>query len=64
MKDGIVSRKELRDALVKNNVDLQKFSEYFGVQTAPLDGYFALDVESVLERMFSGKLIGTQAEMD
>lgn len=46
----------------------EKFDEWFGVQTCPhlKEGaaLYAWDVEAVLERMASGKLIGTQLFWD
>jgi hypothetical protein len=41
-----------------------KFNKLFGVQTAPIGGFYAHDVEAVLERMESGRLTGTQAFWD
>ena len=46
-----------------------KFSKCFGIQTGILDGdglpaLFASDVESVLVRMFTGKLTGSQLLFD
>lgn len=46
----------------------KKFSDYYGIQTGLLIdgeiGFYAWDVEAVLERIFSGKLIGTQKFWD
>ena len=36
------------------------FNEMFGCQTVGENGAYIYDVEAVLERMFSGKLTGTQ----
>lgn len=44
--------------------DRQCFGELFGVQTCVEAGCFAYDAEAVLERMASGKLVGTQLDWD
>lgn len=69
VKSGIdcISSKEIDR--VFNEADRKKFSEYFGVQTCILlddgaVGLYCWDVEAVLERMNSGKLIGTQKYWD
>jgi hypothetical protein len=41
-----------------------RFQDLFGIQTCLAEGPYASDVEAVLERMVSGKLIGTQLFMD
>lgn len=55
---------DLNEAINKAGLDREKFSEYFGIQTCHQDGLYPWDVESVLERMMSGKLTGTQLVMD
>jgi hypothetical protein len=47
----------------------KQFSELFGVQTCPIDtdgnvGLYPWDAEAVLERMASGRLIGSQLIWD
>jgi len=54
----------LNESLEKSGLDRDKFSQYFGVQTCYQGGLYPWDVESVLERMMSGKLIGTQLMVD
>ncbi len=54
----------LDKALKNNGIDRDKFSEYFGMQTCHEGGLYPWDVESVLERMMSGKLTGTQLYWD
>lgn len=51
---------ELIDSLPPSERDL--FDEYYGCQTRIECGPFACDVEAVLERMASGRKIGTQSE--
>ena len=41
-----------------------KFNELYGMQTAAAEGLYPYDVESVLERMESGRLTGSQAFWD
>ncbi len=59
-----VKRTELKAALEKAGIDLPRFYDLFGVQTCYIDGPYPWDVESVLERMKSGKRTGTQAVWD
>lgn len=52
-----------------SRVDRKKFSEYFGIQTCLLrddgkSGLYLWDVEAILEKMYSGKLTGTQLNWD
>ena len=58
--------KDLERNLSKGNI--VKFHEYFGVQTCPLvesgPAVYPWDAEAVLERIFNGKLIGSQANWD
>ena len=58
-----VDRKKLVTALRKHKI-VKKFSELFGIQTAFVEGPYAYDVEAVLERIYSGKLTGTQLLWD
>lgn len=56
-------------ALLRVNLSTKQFDDYFGVQTCLLRddgkrGLYSWDVESVLERMLSGKLTGTQKDWD
>lgn len=55
-----IKRAELIAKLAKHKIDLEKFDEYFGVQTCFIDGPYPWDVEAVLERMINKKLTGTQ----
>ena len=64
-----VRNEELNDALKKAGMSVEKFSEYFGVQTCLMcddgtAGLYPWDCESTLERLISGKLTGTQLWMD
>lgn len=59
-----VKRTELKDALVRAGIDLPRFYDLFGVQTCYIEGPYPWDVESVLERLKSGRLTGTQAVWD
>ena len=59
-----VKRLELKNALVRAGIDLPRFYDLFGVQTCFIDGPYPWDVESVLERLKSGRLTGTQAVWD
>jgi len=54
---------DLKKALRKHKIT-KKYGEYYGCQTAFEYGPFAHDVEAVLERIFSGILIGTQKYFD
>ena len=58
--------KTLMKALTKN--EREKFHKYFGAQTCPLvdagTAIYPWDAEAVLERMFSGKLTGSQLIWD
>jgi hypothetical protein len=63
-----VNPKDLNKAMLKNNLDINKFNELFGIQTMiVINGKgcpYPWDVEAVLERMMSGRLTGTQLIMD
>jgi hypothetical protein len=66
--DHVISG-DVQVALLRNGLSVEKFHEFFGVQTCLLRedgkrGLYSWDVESVLERMMSGKLIGTQKDWD
>lgn len=56
-----VKRKELTSALGDKQA---KFNKLFGIQTCFVEGPDAHDVEAVLERMASGKLVGSQLHWD
>lgn len=43
---------------------LEQFNEFFGAQTCGMNGMYVYDVEAVLERMFGGKLTGSQKHWD
>lgn len=43
---------------------MKQFDRHFGCQTCSANGAYPWDVESVLERMVSGKLTGTQLHWD
>lgn len=57
-----ISGKELAAKLGKKKTKI--FSDLFGAQTCGENGMYVYDVEAVLERMFSGKLSGTQLYWD
>jgi hypothetical protein len=59
-----VNRQELNECLVWAGLNIETYIELYGVQTQIIEGPYAWDVEAVLERMMSGKLIGTQLIMD
>jgi hypothetical protein len=64
--DYVIS-KDLAKVLSKK--DRKLFSKYFGIQTCLLtdngeQGLYCWDVESILERIANGKLIGSQAYWD
>jgi hypothetical protein len=50
--------------LLNDGLDLEEYSELYGIQTQYVDGPYPWDVEEVLERMMSGKLTGTQLLWD
>lgn len=56
-----VRREELHAALGDKR---ELFGKLFGIQTCLTEGPYAWDVESVLERMESGKLTGSQKDFD
>jgi hypothetical protein len=63
-----INNKELAVVLKKNKIQ-KLFSEYFGVQSCLLldngeHGLYVYDVNSVLERIATGKLISTQLNWD
>ena len=53
---------DLKKVLDKKQIE--RFHEYFGIQTCPCvkngPAVYPWDAEAVLERMFSGRLTGTQ----
>lgn len=59
---------DLEPALAKAGLSREKFSEYFGCQTCPLiekdgknwHGLYPWDVEPVLERLISKRIVGNQ----
>lgn len=53
-----IDGRELHRKLTKEQSKL--FFEYFGCQTMGENGMYIYNVEAVLERIFSGKLTGTQ----
>lgn len=55
--------KDLRKALLKRGW-LRAFNKMFGIQTQYIKGPFPWDVEAVLERLFTGKLTGSQLNWD
>lgn len=55
--------KELERVLKKHGL-AEKFHTMFGIQTVCDLGPYPWDVEAVLERIFSGKLIGSQLDWD
>lgn len=59
-----IKRANLHDCLLNHGLDLEEYSELYGVQTQSEYGPYPWDVEAVLERMMSGKLTGTQLLMD
>ena len=59
-----INRANLHECLLNDGLDLEEYSELYGVQTQYVDGPYPRDVEAVLERMMSGKLTGTQLLMD
>jgi len=59
-----VNNAELNAALKKHGLDPDLFSEFFGVQTCGANGLYPWDVESVLTRMMTGRLTGTQLLWD
>ncbi len=56
-----VRREELNAALGDRR---EQFGKLFGIQTCLMEGPYAWDVESVLERMETGKLTGSQKDWD
>jgi hypothetical protein len=59
-----IKRANLHECLLNDGLDLEQYSELYGVQTQYVDGPYPWDVEAVLERMMSGKLTGTQLLWD
>ena len=55
---------ELQLAMSRADLSIQKFCDYYGVQTCGANGMYPWDVESVLERMVSGKKTGSQLVWD
>ena len=65
VEDGVVLKESLKAYLMcLGPLNAEKFHDYFGVQTVDAKGPYAWDVEAVLERMKSGKLILTQLDWD
>ena len=61
----VVTPKDLNNLEKRMGADWSKrFGTYFGIQTCSAGGYFASDVESVLLRIFTGKLTGSQKYWD
>lgn len=60
----IVLREDLIKGLKKAKISIKLFKKYFGIQTCPSGGVYPWDAEAVLERIRTGKLIGTQESMD
>ena len=58
----VVPPAELKRVL--NKKQQKQFDELFGAQTYIVEGFYAWDVEAVLERMKSGRLTGTQLDWD
>ena len=58
-----VNRRKLNGALKKKHIT-KLFGKLYGIQTSYIDGPYADDVEAVLERIASGKLIGSQLLWD
>ena len=59
-----IPRSNLRECLNKAGINEDTYAELYGIQTQCVHGPYPWDVEAVLERMMSGKLIGTQLLMD
>ena len=57
-----ISFEEIKEKL--GDEKFKTFSELYGCQTCGMNGPYVYDIEAVLERMFSGRLTGTQAWMD
>lgn len=57
-----IKGEDLKNKLTKKQLEL--FNKYFGVQTVGMNGIYVYDCEAVLERIFSGKLQGTQKNWD
>lgn len=55
---------DLDAKIVDANLDRERFGELYGVQTAYVGGPYAWDVEAVLERMMSGRSVGSQMHWD
>lgn len=59
--NGCVPYEEI-DRVLPDRVE--EFSDLFGIQTQCIDGMYQHDVEAVLQRMYSGKLTGSQLIWD
>lgn len=59
-----IRRQDLQRGLEKHGLDRELFGELFGIQTMAEGGPYPWDVESVLERMLSGKRKGSQLLWD
>jgi hypothetical protein len=59
-----IPRSKLLKCLEDAGIDIDKYSELYGIQTQCTYSPYPWDVEAVLERMMSGKLTGTQLIMD
>jgi len=57
-----INFKELAEKLGEEKSKI--FNDLYGCQTCGENGAYIYDVEAVLERMFSGKLTGTQLFLD
>lgn len=65
VNQGIISQEDM--AKLRRSQTLQwaeRFNELFGCQTCPAGGFYAWDVEAVLERMETGRKTGTQLIWD
>ena len=58
-----VKRDLLKKCLGKHRIT-KLFYDYFGIQTAYIEGLYPWDVEDVLVRIYEKKLTGTQLIMD
>jgi len=50
--------------ILKKKGWLVKFNDFFGVQTCLMEGPYPWDVDNVLERIMSGRKVGTQLIWD
>ena len=61
---AVVTPADLVKVFPKGSKKARQFSAFYGIQTSLVEGLYAWDVESVLERMVTGKLTGTQLDWD